>query len=221
MSNSSKRHYRLPALLFTVICSLTPLCRPGAAAAGSGKLANSPYPLTPGATKSPNTSSAASFLSPVLDVQFFVTGNTPDASGALSDNPRFGAGLDLPHGYPGKADIFGGTDFLNELSESLAIIYNSRNIRVTKTMLVSVDWGKLGMVYATPERFKAALYYYVSDPGSDNISGFEGEVSYPVGNSLRVGLTGRGDLSKRSDFDRDWKGFAFMTYAFDSQKILQ
>jgi hypothetical protein len=78
----------------------------------------------------------------------------------------------------------------------------------------SVDWGKLGVVLVAQNGFKTNIYYYMSDPGSRNISGIEGEVSYPVTSATTIGLTGSSDISEKTSVDRNWRSFMYVSYAF-------
>ena len=225
MSILSKRRYSPPILPFAVICTVMLLFRPGPAASESRPAASVPHTLFlhSGAAKNSATFGAdgkVDINNPVLNVRFFDTYNIIDASHGIKlvDSKSYRVALALSHTSPRKANTFFETAFLNELSESFANIYANRNIPVSQAILLSVDWDRLGAIYVTPTGFKSTLYYYLSDLGGDNISGFEGEVSYPVTDSVRIGVKGRADLSKRSTVDRDWKSFAFVTYAFGSQK---
>lgn len=249
MGISSNRHYSLPVLLFTVICTIALLIGAGPARGESRQIGSGPLSLSlhGGATNDSPTIGAdgrIDLLNPTLNVHLFGTFDVMDASRGLGqvDNHRYGAGLAVSHTYPGKANIFAGTAFINELNEYFAHIYAGGKAKVSETMLLSAsygfglgpdmaigkltkyltaksaDWGKLGMVYVRPDGFKTNLYYYLTDPGGENISGLEGEVSYPVTDSVRLGVNGRVDLTDKDTLDRDWKTYGFITYAFGSQK---
>lgn len=221
----SKRRYSLPILLFAVICTDMLLLRPGPAASEGLQTTGSANSLSlnDGAADGPaaiGPDNKAGPFSPVLNVRFF---GAYDITGAyhrlaLIDNQRYWARFSLTRTPPAKPDVFFETDFMNELSEYITGIYANRNLKLSEAMLISVDWGRLGAAYVTPAGLKTTLYYYFSVPRGENISGFEGEVSYPVTDSVRLGVKGRAGLSKDSDQDRDWKSFAFVTYAFGSQK---
>jgi len=183
-------------------------------------------------------------LNPTLNVHLFGTFDVLDGSRGIGEveNHRYGAGLAVSHTYPGKANIFAGTAVINELNEYFAHIYAGGKVKVSETTLLSAsygfglgpdmsigkltkyltaksaDWGKLGMVYVMPNGFKTNLYYYLTDPGGENVSGLEGEVSYPVTESVRVGVNGRVDITDKDTLDRDWKAYGFITYALGSQK---
>jgi len=194
--------------------------RPGPASCESLRVAGDPHAIFQHNNATGGWSSRTDTNNPVLNVRIFDTYNIIDASHgvALADNPSYRVALALTQTTPQKANTFFETDFLNELGESVANIYANRKVKVSQTMLISVDWDRLGAVYMAPTGFKTTLFYYLSDLGGDNISGFEGELSYPVSDSVRIGVKGKADISKRSALDRDWKSFAFVTYAFGSEK---
>ena len=225
MRISSNRYHSLLILQFAVICTVMLLCRPGQAVSGNHPATSGPHSLFVhnSAANDPATLNANGWVdlnNPVLNVQLFDTYGIINASHGIKliENQRYRVALALADTSPRKSNAFFETDFLNEISESVAHIYASRKIPVSQTMLLSVDWDRLGAIYMAPTGFKTTLYYYLSDLGGDNISGFEGEVSYPVTDSVRIGIKGTADLSQRSAFDRNWKSFAFLTYAFGSQK---
>lgn len=249
MGISAKRHRSLPIFLFTVVCMVMLLFRPGPAASEDRQIVSGPYSLSlhGGALNDSGTFGAdarVDFLNPVLNVHLFGSYDLMDASSGLGtvDSQRYGAGFALSHTYPGKANVFVGTAFINELSEYFGHVYFGGKVKVSQTTLLSasygvglgpnrnigkltryltaqsVDWGKVGAVYVTPSGFKTNLYYYLTDPGGENISGLEGEASYPVTDSVTFGVNGSVDLTEKSNIDRDWKGYAFVAYAFGSQK---
>jgi hypothetical protein len=69
-----------------------------------------------------------------------------------------------------------------------------------------------------PGGIKTNLYYYLKDPGGRNISGIEGEVSYPVTEAFTVGVSGSGDLNTNTDIDREWNSQLFVAYSFGAQR---
>ncbi|MBI5587904.1 MAG: hypothetical protein HY889_06005 [Deltaproteobacteria bacterium] len=185
------------------------------------------------------------FINPVLNFHLFGTYDLMDASSGMGvvDSQRYGAGFALSHTYTGKANVFIGTSFVNEMDKYFGHAYLGGKFKASDEILLSasygvglgpdkqitkkrtrflsaqsVDWGKLGAVYVRPDGIKTNIYYYITDPGGKNISGLEGEASYPVTDSLAIGINGSGDLSTKADVDRDWRGFLFLTYAFGSQK---
>jgi hypothetical protein len=249
MSTSATRHYSLQILLFTLVCTVMLLFKPAPAASENRQILSGPYSLSlhAGALDDSGTIGAegrVDYLNPTLNVHIFGVYDLMDASSGLGivDTQRYGAGIALSHTYPGKANVFVGTAFINELSEYFGHVYLGGKVKVSETTLLSasygvglgpdrqigkltryltaqsVDWGKIGAVYVMPSGFKTNLNYYLTDPGGENISGLEGEVSYPVNDSVSIGVTGSVDLTEKSNIDRDWKGYAFMTYAFGSQK---
>lgn len=249
MDISAKRHSSLLLLLFTVFCTVMLFVKPGPAASEDRQIVSGPYSLSlrGGALNDSGTIGAdgrVDYLNPVLNVHIFGSYDLMDASSGLGavDSQRYGAGFALSHTYPGKANVFVGTAFINELSEYFGHVYFGGKLKVSETTLLSasygvglgpnrnigkltkfltaqsVDWGKVGAAYVTPSGFKTNLSYYLTDPGGENISGLEGEASYPVSDSVSVGVNGSVDLTEKSTIDRDWKGYAFVTYAFGSQK---
>jgi hypothetical protein len=68
----------------------------------------------------------------------------------------------------------------------------------------SADWFKAGVVLADSSGWKANAYYILTDPGDLQISGVEGEVSYPVLDFLTVGVNGTRDLTVISATQAEW-----------------
>lgn len=177
-------------------------------------------------------------LNPFLNLHLFGTFDMLDAGKGIGKvaNQKAGAGLALSHTYPERANIFAGTAFINEAGEYFEHAYLGAKLKAADYALISgsygfhigpirkipgqydvaesVDWGKLGVVLAAQNGFKTNIYYYMADPGSRNISGIEGEVSYPVTSATTVGLTGSSDVSEKSSVDRNWRGFMYVSYAF-------
>lgn len=65
---------------------------------------------------------------------------------------------------------------------------------------------------------KANAHYTLTDPGDLNLSGVAGEISYPILDSLTAGVPGNADLTTQEGMWRNWSAFAFLTYAYGSQK---
>ncbi len=186
------------------------------------------------------------YLNSILNIHIFGTYDLLDAGKGIGeiDNQRYGAGLALSHTFPGMANIFAGTAFINEMSEYFGHAYLGGKIKVTDFALISgsygfgfghekeivingtsryllaesADWAKLGVVLAAQNGLKANLYYYLTDPGDKNISGIEGEVSYAVTDSVTIGINGSSDLTTKTDMEKNWKSYLFLTYAFGQQK---
>lgn len=249
MTAPAKRPRTLPIALFSLLCTLIILLSPSPALSEGRQIVSGPYSLSlhGGSLNDSATvgvDARTDFLNPVLNLHIFGSYDIMDASSGLGvvDSERFGAGFALSHTYPGKANLFIGTAFINEMNEYFGHVYFGGKVKVSGTTLLSasyglglgpdrninkklsryltaqsVDWGKLGAVYVTPDGFKTNLYYYLTDPGGENISGLEGEASYPVTDSVTVGINGSVDLTRKTDIDRDWRGYAFLTYAFGSQ----
>jgi hypothetical protein len=185
------------------------------------------------------------YFSRILNVHLFGTYdflNSGRGAGEI-DNKRYGAGLALSHTYPGKANAFVGTSFVRELGENFGHAYIGGKFKLTDYALLSAtygfgfgqvkeirkltskfvaaesaDWGKVGVVLVNRDGWKANAYYYLTDPGDLKISGVEGELSYPVLDFLTVGVTGSSDLTKKTDVERNWRSFLFLTYAYGNQK---
>lgn len=159
------------------------------------------------------------------------------------DNQKYGVAAALSHTYPGVANAYVGTAFSREMDENFGHAYLGGKVKVTDYALLSaayglgfggvkeirkvtsrfvgaeaVDWLKAGVILANSQGGKANVYYTLTDPGDLNISGVEGELSYPVLDFLTAGVRGNADLSSKTDVWRNWSGFAFLTYAFGDQK---
>lgn len=186
------------------------------------------------------------YLNSILNTHIFGTYDLLDAGKGIGeiDNQRYGAGLAISHTFPGMANIFAGTAFINEMSEYFGHAYLGGKIKVADFALISgsygfgfghekeivingtsryllaesADWAKLGVVLAAQNGLKANLYYYLTDPGDKNISGIEGELSYAVTDSVTIGINGSSDLTTKTDLEKNWKGYLFLTYAFGQQK---
>lgn len=186
------------------------------------------------------------YLNPILNTHIFGTYDLLDSGKGIGeiDNQRYGAGLALSHTFTGMVNIFAGTAFINEMSEYFGHVYLGGKVKVTDFALISgsygygfedemelvikdtsryliaksADWAKLGVVLAAQNGLKANLYYYLTDPGDQNISGVEGEVSYPVTDSITVGINGSSDLTTKTELENNWKAYLFLTYAFGQQK---
>lgn len=186
------------------------------------------------------------YLNPILNAHIFGTYDLRESGNGIGeiDNQRYGAGLALSHTFPGRVNIFAGTAFINEMSEYFGHAYLGGKIKVTDFALISgsygfgfkdekeivirdtshyllaesADWAKLGVVLVAQNGLKTNLYYYLASPGDLNISGVEGEVSYPVTNSITVGINGSSDLTTNTNLENNWKTYLFLTYSFGQQK---
>lgn len=185
----------------------------------------------------------ADYLNPVMNVHLFGTYDLLDASSPLGqvNSQRYGAGFALSHTYPRKANVFVGTSFINELDEYFGHAYVggkvmvsdsafitgsygvgiSKENKITKplskfTTAEAANWGKLGVTMVASSGLKTNLSYYLTDPGPDglNISGVEGEVSYPMTDALSLGVNGGADLTTKDNVDRNWRSFLLLTYSF-------
>ena len=184
-------------------------------------------------------------LNPILNFHAFATYDQIEASSGIGavDTQRYGVGLAISHTYPGVANVFVGTAVINELNEYFGHAYIGGKLKVRHNALVSgsygfglgpdkevtkkltrfltaesVDWGKVGVTLVGLNGSKANVNYYLTDPGGENISGLEGELSHPVTDNITVGVSGGSDLSDKSDIDRSWRGFLFLAYSFGSQR---
>ncbi|MBI5344628.1 MAG: hypothetical protein HZB83_04725, partial [Deltaproteobacteria bacterium] len=240
------RRITLISLLFLLFAAIT-LPRP--AFSGGGQIASGPYSLTiRGGAQSDSGSlgfdGRADYLNPVLNVHLFGTYDLLDDSGGIGEimKQRYGAGLALSHTHPGKANVFLGAAFINELGENFSHVYAGGKLKVADNALItgsygiglgdmkdikqiqgalaakSTSWGKLGVVLIAQTGLKANINYYLTDPGDLNISGVEGELSYPVTESTTIGINGSSDLTTKTDVDKNWKSNLFVTYAFGGQK---
>ncbi len=249
MSNVVKKRYTAPVVLLFLFFTLMLLVHPRPAASGSGEVVSGPYSLTiRGGSYSDSATfggdARADFINPFLNTHLFGTYDQMDASSGLGlvDTQRYGAGFALSHTYQGKANLFLGTSFINELNKYFGHAYIGGKVKVLDNALLSasygqgigpymhitknltrfitaksVNWLKAGAVYVAPGGIKTNLYYYLTDPGGVNISGLEGKLSYPVAEAITVGIIGSGDLTEETNVDRHWSAQAFATYAFGSQ----
>jgi hypothetical protein len=187
----------------------------------------------------------ADYLNPLLNLHVFGTYDQLDGGSSIGEvkNNRYGAGIAISHTYLGKANAFIGTSFINELDETFGHAYVGGKLKVSDNALLSgtygfgfgdekkiirnnswlflaesADWLKLGGVLVANNGLKANLYYYLTGPGDENISGLDGEISYPVTEAVIVGLRGSADLSDKEDIDKNWQSYLFLTYSFGSQK---
>lgn len=185
------------------------------------------------------------YLNPAANLHLFGTYDVMDASSGLGvvDNQRFGVGLALSHTIPDTANVFAGTSVINEVSDYFAQVYFGGKVKVSDNALLSasygiglsnemkilkpvynyltaqsLDWAKAGGVVVAGNGLKGNLYYYLTDPGGRNISGLEGDVSYPVTDSLTFGINGAGDLTEEDDVDRNWRGVLYVSYSFGHQR---
>jgi hypothetical protein len=181
------------------------------------------------------------YLNQLLNVHLFGTLEILDAGHGEGrvDNNRYGAGIALSKTFARQANLFAGTSFIREMNENFGQAYLGAKLKVTEYALLSasygfgfqgvkeiqdrlaaesVNWLKAGAVIVDRYGWKANLYYYLTDPGGEKISGIEGEVSYPVLDNLTIGINGSCDLTDKSNLEQNWRTFAFVTYAFGGQK---
>ena len=184
-------------------------------------------------------------LDPLANIHLFGTFDLLESGRGLGeiDNKKYGAGFAVSHTYTGKANAFAGTAFLHEGDATFGHAYlggkwkvnefailsgayglgfgNEKILRrsgVPVNLAESADWFKGGVVLADSSGWKANAYYVLTDPGDLQISGVEGEVSFPVLDFLTVGVNGTRDLTETSGSIRNWKAFLFLTYAYGDQK---
>lgn len=186
------------------------------------------------------------YLNPILNTHIFGTYDLRESGRGVGeiDNQRYGAGLALSHTFSNRVNVFAGTAFINDMSEYFGHAYLGGKIKVTDFALISgsygfgfkdekeivirdtsryllaesADWAKLGVVLVAQNGLKTNLYYYLTSPGDLNISGVEGEVSYPIMDSITVGINGSSDLTTNTDLEYNWKAYLFLTYSFGQQK---
>ena len=250
MGKIMQKRCTAPVVLLFLFFTLMLLVQPRPAASGGGEVVSGPYSLTirGGAYSDSATfggDARADYIKPFLNVHLFGTFDWLEGSNGVGeyDSQRFGAGIAFSHTYPGKANVFFGTSFINELEEYFGHAYLGGKVKVSDNALLSAsygqglgpdmkitknltkfltaksaNWAKAGAVYVAPGGIKTNLYYYLIDPGGVNISGLEGEVSYFATESISVGVTGSGDFTTKTDLDRNWSAQAFVAYAFGSQK---
>lgn len=184
-------------------------------------------------------------LNPLLNLHVFATYEQLDSSSGIGevDSQRYGAGFAVSHTYPGFANVFAGTAIINELNEYFGHAYVGGKVKVADYALVSgsygfglgpernitkgntrfltaesADWGKVGVTLVGMSGVKANLSYYLTDPGGENISGLEGDLSYPVTDNITLGVNGGADISDKTGIDRNWRSFLSLTYSFGWQK---
>ncbi len=187
------------------------------------------------------------YLNELLNIHLFGTFDWLSAGsgeGAI-DNKRYGAGFALSHTFAKQANIYAGTSMSREMGENFGHAYLGGKVKVTDFALLSAsygfgfgpersvinpdapttyvgaeakDWFKTGVVLVEGHGLKANAYYVLTDPGNLQSSGVEGELSYPILDNLTIGINGSRDLTSKGNLDRNWRSFAFVTYAFGSQK---
>ncbi len=185
------------------------------------------------------------YLNPVLNLHLFGTYDLLDASSPIGNvnSQKYGAGLALSHTYLRSANIFVGASFINELDEYMGHAYLGGKVKVSDWALItgaygigvgnektitkaasrfaaveSANWGKLGGTVVAPNGLKTNLSYYLTDPGGLNISGIEGEVSYPVTDAVSLGVNGGVDLTTKTGVDKNWRSYILLAYSFGGQK---
>jgi hypothetical protein len=187
----------------------------------------------------------ADYLNPFLNFHLFGTYDGLDTSSRIGqvESNRYGAGLALSHTYPGRANVFIGAATMRELNEYFAHAYLGVQVKTSDSVLVngsygvgignaksiikagaklgtaeSADWGKLGVTWVAENGLKANLSYYLTDPGDLNISGLEAGLSYPLTERVTMGVTGGGDLNKKTGVEKNWQSFLTLSYAFGGRK---
>ena len=233
---------------FLVVACL--LLLPLAATAADRQIVSGPYSFTVKAGGENNTEvlgfdGRVDYLTQMVNLHLLGTYEWLNAGRGLGeiDNKRYGAALALSHTFPGTANIFAGTAFVNEMGENFGHAYLGAKFKVADYALLSasygfgfgsvkeiqkitsqfvgaeaVDWLKAGVVLANSQGWKANAYYTLTDPGDLKISGVEGEISYPVLDDLIFGFRGNADLTTKTDTWRNWSAVAFLTYAIGDQK---
>lgn len=183
----------------------------------------------------------ADYLNPSLNFHVFGVYDQFNASSRIgqTDNHRYGAGLALSHTYSGTANIFAGASTVHELLQYFAHAYLGGQVKVSDWALItgsygfglgsekaitksgsrfataqSADWGKFGAAAVSASGLKANANYYLTDPGKLDISGLEGGLSYPLTDTLTLGVGGGGDLTTRTNVDRNWRSDLMLTYSF-------
>lgn len=185
------------------------------------------------------------YLTKMINLHLLGTYDLMNASRGLGeiDNQKYGAALALSHTFAGTANAYAGTAFVRELGENFGHAYVGGKLKVADYALLSaaygfgfgnvkeirkvtsrfvgaeaVNWLKAGMILANSQGGKANIYYTLTDPGDLNISGIEGEISYPFLDFLTAGVRGNVDMTTKTDVWKNWSSFAFLTYAFGNQK---
>lgn len=186
----------------------------------------------------------ADYINPLLNLHLFGTYDLFDASSQIGDvdSQRFGAGLAVSHTYPRKANVYAGTSMINELGEYFGHVYVGGKVKASDTMLLTgsyglgisnqkavtkalarfttaeaANWVRAGFTLIEPNGLKASLNYYITDPTGLDISGIDGAISYPVTDFWTLGVNAGVDIRARSDIDRNWSSYAFMTYSFGAR----
>ncbi|RMG71027.1 MAG: hypothetical protein D6710_06550, partial [Nitrospirae bacterium] len=185
------------------------------------------------------------YISPLINLHLFGKYDWLDSGNGIGeiDNKSYGAGLALSHTYQRTANAYIGTSFLHELDKTFWHAYLGGKYKINSNIIVNgsygirfsgikkislskdlnlearaVNWLKIGAVYVADNGFKGKLYYYLNDPGDENISGIEGEISYPFTDAVTVGIRGSTDISTESNIDKNWKTLLFITYAFGEHR---
>ncbi|RJP22386.1 MAG: hypothetical protein C4529_05620 [Deltaproteobacteria bacterium] len=185
------------------------------------------------------------YLTRLINLHLFGTYEFLDSGGGIGevDNQRYGGGIAFSHTYPGKANAFVGTAFIRELGDNFGHAYLGGKVKLSDYALLSgtygfgfgdvkqvqsaastflaaesVDWIKAGFVLVGSNGVKLNLYYHMTDPSDRQISGFDGEFSYPIHDDLTIGLSGAADLESKENIETNWRSSLFLTYAYGAQK---
>lgn len=184
------------------------------------------------------------YLNQLLNVHLFGTFDWLDGGqgqGEISST-RYGGGFALSKTFDRKVNVFAGTSLIREMDENFAHAYLGGKLKLTDYAILSasygfgfdsankinkslstyisaeaMDWLKVGAALVDGQGLKANLYYHLTDPGDQRISGIDGELSYAVLNNLTVGANGSCDLTDKGNLERNWRTSLFVTYAFGSQ----
>jgi hypothetical protein len=185
------------------------------------------------------------YLTRNINLHLFGTFDWLDAGNGEGEisNTRYGGGFALSHTYGRLANVFAGMSMLREMDENLGHAYFGGKLKLTDYALLSaaygfgfgaaketqkyastfvsveaVDWLKVGGVLVSGQGMKANVYYHLTDPANERISGVDGELSYALLNNLTVGANGSYDITNHTNQERNWRTSLFVTYAFGSQK---
>ena len=185
------------------------------------------------------------YLNQLLNVHLFGTFDwlgDGQGEGEIS-NMRYGGGLALSKTFDRRVNVFAGASLIREMDENFGHAYLGGKLKLTDYAILSasygfgfdsankinkslttyisaeaMDWLKVGGALVDGQGLKANLYYHLTDPGNQRISGIDGELSYAVLNNLTVGANGSCDLTEKGNLERNWRTSLFVTYAFGSQK---
>jgi len=244
---------RISRSAILALCAFTALaCHsllPPVASAADRQIVSGPYSLSVRGG-SENNSAALGFdgrvdyLTRMVNLHLLGTFEMLEPNRGLGaiDQQRYGAALALSHTFPAKANIYGGTAFVNQMGENFGHAYLGGKLKVADFALLTaaygfgfgnvkqiskasssfgaeaVDWLEAGFVLANAQGWKLNAYYTLTDPGDLNVSGVAGEISYPIHDDLTLGVKGNADLNPDTGYWRNWNLFGFLTVAMGNQK---